>query len=291
MKKEIYKDVVKTIDNEDWDFDHVLEILTEKFSDQKVESLRAILNQEYQKRVKKTHKLQFCEQKRKELFHSFHSAVKSKDYKEGVIIKLAKKNRFSPAQTAKIILEEYMKKDLSPEDQHSKVQISHLMKNTALIDDQKLALEIWRANLKDNNYGFSSECIKSAIGYDYEKKAKKALEALGLSYQDEHDLRAKGYDKTPDIKLDIPFAYNGHVINWIESKALFGDQDHHNTYLREQLWSYWNRYGPGMVIYWFGFIDELDDNRDKGIIVCDTFPTDIQFCQPFNQASSEEEED
>lgn len=207
MKREIYRNVVKSIDNEDWDFDLVLEILTEKFPDEKVESLRAILNQEYQKRVKKTHKLQFCESKRKELYHSFHSAVKSKDYKEGVIIKLAKKNRFSPAQTAKIILEEYVKKD--QQDQDSKVQISHLMKNTALIDDQKLALEIWRANLKDNNYGFSSECIKSAIGYDYEKKAKKALENLGLSYQDEHDLRAKG--KKQSLRFLVHFTLKSQL--------------------------------------------------------------------------------
>ena len=53
------------------------------------------------------------------------------------------------------------------------------------------------------------------IGHDYENKAKRSLERLGLSYQDEDELREKGYDKTPDIKLDIPFAYNGYVINWI----------------------------------------------------------------------------
>ena len=27
------------------------------------------------------------------------------------------------------------------------------------------------------------------------------------------------------------------------------------------------RYGPGLVIYWFGFIDELDNSRDKGVLV------------------------
>ena len=45
-------------------------------------------------------------------------------------------------------------------------------------------------------------------------------------------------------------------------------------------WSYWNRYGPGLVIYWFGFIDELDCNRDKGILVCDHFPENIVYCNP-----------
>lgn len=286
MKSEIYFEIVQKIESEEWDFDHVLEILIECFPSVKSETLRSILNQEYQKRVKKTHKYQTSEQKRRELYNSYNSAVKSKDYKEGVVIKLAKKNRFSPAQTAKIILEEHLKRL-----NISNVPISHLMKNTALIEDPKLATEVWRANLKDNNYGFSSECIKSAIGYDYENKVKKALENLGVSYQDEHELRLKGYDKTPDIKLDIPFAYNGHVINWIESKALFGDEDHHKNYLKEQLWSYWNRYGPGMVIYWFGFIDELDDNRDRGIIVSDHFPTDIQLCDPLKDTSSEEEDD
>lgn len=263
---------------------------SKKFPEIKNESLRSILNQEYQKRVKRAHKLKFTEGNRKEFFNAFQVATKSPDYKEGVIIRIAKKNRFSPAQIAKVILEEHLKK-FSDLEELEKSKVSQLIKNTALIDDQKLATEIWLANLKDNNYGPSSECIKSAIGYDYEKKAKKELEKLGVSYQDEHELRAKGYDKTPDIKLDIPFAYNGHVINWIESKALFGDEEHHNNYLREQLWSYWNRYGPGMVIYWFGFIDELDENRDKGIIVSDHFPTNIQLCDPLVQSASEEEDE
>ena len=35
------------------------------------------------------------------------------------------------------------------------------------------------------------------------------------------------------------------------------------------------RFGPGMVIYWFGFIDELDCNRDKGIILADQFPSNL----------------
>lgn len=89
----------------------------------------------------------------------------------------------------------------------------------------------------------------------------------------------------------------GHVVNWVESKASFGDEESHRQYLEDQYWSYWNRYktlllllechinawtfhrlpncrfGPGLVIYWFGYIDELDVHRGKGILLRDTFPS------------------
>lgn len=35
------------------------------------------------------------------------------------------------------------------------------------------------------------------------------------------------------------------------------------------------RFGAGLVIYWFGFVEELDVHREKGILVMDRFPEDF----------------
>jgi hypothetical protein len=71
------------------------------------------------------------------------------------------------------------------------------------------------------------------VGEEHEQKIKDLLTERGVPYCDEHVLRDKGYDKTPDIKLEVPVALEGgHIINWIESKALFGDPESHAGYLR-----------------------------------------------------------
>ena len=183
MKREVYKSVVEVIRSEEWDFDQVLPKLEKQFKSEKTDTLRSILNQEYQNQVKKTHTKN--KNKKKELFEEFREAIASPNYKDGVIIEIAKKNRFSPLLTGKFILEGFY-----PEAEEK--QINQFLKNSALIDHDILATEIWLANLKDNNYGFSSNCIKTAIGLGFESKAKRKLEGLGISYQDEHELRAKG---------------------------------------------------------------------------------------------------
>lgn len=88
-------------------------------------------------------------------------------------------------------------------------------------------------------------------------------------------MRIRGFDKIFDVKLEVLFSVDGYVINWIESKVSFGDEYSYRGYLKDQFWSYWNRFGFGMVIYWFGFIEELDIDREKGIILSDNFLENI----------------
>jgi len=122
------------------------------------------------------------------------------------------------------------------------------------------------------------------ITTDYKSQTNEA-DSHSL-YTTEKECRLRGLDMTPDMVLSEPIAislcnddivehdddyvatnYIGgsnceiRILNWIESKALFGAPEHLQTTMQRQLFPYWNRYGPGAVIYWFGHII-VNDKKD-----------------------------
>eukprot|EP00128_Syssomonas_multiformis_P017843 Colp12_sorted_trinity150504_noHs@24074 len=115
------------------------------------------------------------------------------------------------------------------------------------------------------------------MGLEHEYILHEKLRNLGVPFKGEDDLRDEGYPKTPDVYLEVPLSVDGRIVHWIESKASFGDPDSHQRYLREQYRSYVNRLGAGLVIYWFGFIDELDCSRDEGVLLADDFPDNVHM--------------
>ncbi|XP_064622730.1 CDAN1-interacting nuclease 1-like [Lineus longissimus] len=241
-------------------------------------TIGSIVSQEYQKKMKKVsykhHDVDFVENR----YHIYWTRINRGE--DQVLVSLANEVEISPSLLARTIVEKHVSVTEYDGKNVPKPVLAQMMKDTSLIKDPVLAREVDICILDDDFYGPIVDSIRHSIGHEYEFLLKKKVDEKGLSYLDEDQMRARGYDKTPDVKLEVPISIDGHVVNWIESKASFGDEVSHRGYLKDQFWSYWNRFGPGLVIYWFGFIDELDTNRDKGILLKDHFPEDIVKMNP-----------
>ncbi|XP_005149342.1 CDAN1-interacting nuclease 1 isoform X2 [Melopsittacus undulatus] len=246
--------------------------LKEKFPSQSQSTLLSIFSQEYQKQIKRTHAKHHTAEAVETYYQRYLNGV-MKNAAAPVLLELANEVDFAPSLMARIVLERYLqeKEQAIP----SKTLINSMLRDPSQIPDGVLANQVYQCTVNDCCYGPLVDCIKHAIGHEHEVLLRGMLLEKNLSFIAEDQLRAKGYDKTPDFILEVPVAVEGHIIHWIESKASFGDESSHQAYLQDQFWSYWNRFGPGLVIYWYGFIEELDCHRERGILLKDCFPTDI----------------
>jgi len=201
-------------------------------------------------------------------------------YQEGSsIVDIATQADLSPCLMARLILESYF---LSSDIEKHKIksQISHIMKDPSLLEDERLRKELELCIERDDNYSPLIDKLKRVTGEKYETLLCEKLRSVDVPFMDEEEMRASGYPKTPDAKLLIPFAVNGFVVNWVDSKASFCDDFSMQT-ARDQFLSYVNRYGPGLVIYWFGFIEELNGMHQDGVLLMESFPeTGLEFLNP-----------
>lgn len=135
----------------------------------------------------------------------------------------------------------------------------------------RLVRDVERSVDCDMMYGPASDAARHTAGDEYEVRLCEALDAAGIAYSTEKDLRDTGHFKTPDARLLVPIAIKGHVISWVESKATFGDEKQHYKYSREQYQSYCNRFGSGMVIYWHGYLAHLQ-HFEENVLLADGLP-------------------
>ncbi|CAG4957561.1 unnamed protein product [Colias eurytheme] len=179
----------------------------------------------------------------------YENLMKSQN-KHEIIIQLADSQCVSPALFVRSLLQNVYS---------DSAMVKKCLKDSTLIEDKDLAYQVFLGIMNDNQYGHYADIIKQSIGLEYELRLERELKLMNITFSDENILRTRGYDKTPDFKLEVPIAVDGFIVNWIESKALFGDEENHMGYLKEQLICYWNRFGPGLVIYWFGYLETLDN--------------------------------
>lgn len=204
-----------------------------------------------------------------------------------LILKMASELMVSPVMLSRALLEGAKIKDaleIAPVVSSSKaIPYSQLIKETHLLKNGRLAYEIWECCCVDDDFGPVIDVIRNLVGVEEEARLEKWLTDRKIAFVREDELRQRGYDKTPDFMLECPiFLSAGIVVNWIDSKASFCDVDTHKENYNNQFKFYLNRFGPGMVIYSYGFVRDVDKlacNFNAGtakrvIYVCDRFPLD-----------------
>ncbi|XP_061157329.1 CDAN1-interacting nuclease 1 isoform X3 [Syngnathus typhle] len=214
-----------------------MKMLKDRFPNHSQSTLLSIFSLEYQKRTKRIIARHHAPDVIESHYRRYLSEATAHP-SAPVLLELANEVDLSPALMARIILDRFL------QDQEggmpSKSVLNSMLKEPSLIPNQTLAKNVYQCTVNDCCYGPLVDCIKHAIGQEHEVLLCDKLKEKNLSFLDENQLRAKGYDKTPDIILEVPVAVEGHIVHWIESKASFGDDHSHRTYLNEQFWSYWN---------------------------------------------------
>jgi len=171
------------------------------------------------------------------------------------LLEIARKFEFPPILTALMVLEQR---------KISQKQFWKMINDLASVKDRRLRRELEDVNRTDIVYSPGGSARQYARGRWGEAKLHTWLDARGLVYETEKDLRAK-YDKTPDILLHIPLEMNGSRKYWIESKATFGDPYEIRRHLRKQLQPYSDLFGDGAVVYWFGHVDDQQYELPVGV--------------------------
>ncbi len=240
-----------------------IERISKDFS-QPVGVISAILSQKIVSNVKKT-----------------HGRIKSKSKKHTLewnrgdaILNIATKNNIPATLMASMILKEMG---------HSKKYINGMFKDPNRIQTQRLKDEVVQALNSDYFFSPRAHQIQTKKGKMGENVIERWLDSHNIEYRNENELRDSGVTKTPDCVLDEPLNIDGTEVSWIESKALFGDEAEHKHYSNKQFKHYEKEFGPGMVVYWYGYLDSitLDGNLIKNYEFFDGVSDDVQALLDF----------
>ena len=83
------------------------------------------------------------------------------------------------------------------------------------------------------SYGTAASCLKVKKNFGTSDHAGDVMPSRNSPHSDDVN-REKGLSKTPDVRLLLPIAVHDalgklRVVNWIDSKAMFGDRHTHET--------------------------------------------------------------
>ncbi len=189
-----------------------------------------------------------------------HAGRLHRHWKEGLsIVELSKRYNFPPVLMALIVLEK---------EGISRRQFWKTVTNLDEIEDERLQRELREACEQDLVYSPEGTRRQYERGEWGEERLRTWLQGAGISFRVEEDLRAE-FEKTPDALLEEPLKFDGSEISWIESKATFGDPVEVKRHARRQLAPYVDLFGDGLVIYWFGYAEDVELKLPDGVHISD----------------------
>ncbi|MCL2142681.1 MAG: C15orf41 family protein [Methanomassiliicoccaceae archaeon] len=181
-----------------------------------------------------------------------------REWKQGhTLLEISNKWRFPPILTAMFIF---------LEDGASRKEFWEYINEPDIARNKDLRNEIMEIRNADLVYSPEANERQRQRGIWGESLLHEWLDGQGITYRTEPDLRGV-YEKTPDALLDTPMTYNGKKIYWVESKASFGDNTEFRMNSKKQLIPYTKIFGPGVVVYWLGCLDDLEE--PEGVYVDD----------------------
>jgi len=141
--------------------------------------------------------------------------------------------------------------------------------NPSEIKDERLRKELAEAIREDFIYSDWAAAEQRERGMQHEKKLEKWLTDHGCSFWTEKE--RTGEEKTPDCLLKKSIRFKGKTVHWFESKGYFGDAAEMRRNYNKQFKHYVNLFGPGVVVYWLGFVVDakLPPDFRKNIILVD----------------------
>ncbi|MCL2148035.1 MAG: C15orf41 family protein [Methanomassiliicoccaceae archaeon] len=224
------------------------------------EDIERLLKKGYDERLLET---LFTQKTSREVKKKFH-VVKQKapdmlrEWKRGrTIMEISDKYRFPPILTAMFIF---------LEDGASRKQFWEFIRSPDLLESRQTADEVRDVVRNDFVYSPHANDRQKERGVWGETLLQDWLDGQGIKYRTEEDLRGEG-TKTPDCLLDEPMLYDGKKICWIESKASFGDNVEFRFNSRKQLCPYTTLFGPGLVVYWTGCLNDME--CPEGVYISD----------------------
>ncbi len=174
-------------------------------------------------------------------------------------VDIARKLQFPPTLTALMILEQ---------QKVPRKQFWRYITDPTKVPDPKLRRELDEVARADIIYSPEGSAKQYERGRWGEAKLNRWLDERGIEYRTEKDLRAQ-YEKTPDTLLRKPITWDGGKKFWIESKATVGDAVEIRRHIKKQLEPYVHMFGDGIVVYWFGYVEDVAHHEPEGVTIVD----------------------